>query len=82
MRSLLVIPVLIYLLRIHGGVDPIMPQHLGWTLLPLVAAILYAIAMILTRSKCHAEKSTVLSLRMNFSFIGIGAGLQSSRYSR
>ncbi len=152
MRSLLAIPVLIYLLRIHNGVDPIMPQRLGWTLLrslilaimwvfyfaalphiefavaaasfytlpifitvfaalflgekisargwfavmlgfagtllilqpqaddfnawtllPLVSAIMYAIAMILTRSKCHAEKPTVLSLWLNFSFIGIGA---------
>jgi drug/metabolite transporter (DMT)-like permease len=152
MRSLLAIPVLIYLLRMHSGVDPIMPQHLGWTLLrslilaimwvfyfaalphiefavaaasfytlpifitvfaalflgekisargwfavmlgfagtllilqpqaddfnswtllPLVSAILYAMAMILTRSKCHSEKPTVLSLWLNFSFIGIGA---------
>ena len=45
----------------------------AWTLLPLVSAILYAIAMILTRSKCREEKPTVLSLWMNLCFIGVGA---------
>ena len=45
----------------------------AWTLLPLVSAILYAIAMILTRSKCREEKPTVLSLWMNICFIGVGA---------
>ena len=45
----------------------------AWTLLPLVSAILYAIAMILTRSKCRTEKPTVLSLWMNICFIGVGA---------
>jgi drug/metabolite transporter (DMT)-like permease len=45
----------------------------AWTLLPLVSAILYAVAMILTRSKCREEKPTVLSLWMNICFIGVGA---------
>ena len=45
----------------------------AWTLLPLVAAVLYAVAMILTRSKCRGEKPTVLSLWMNICFIGVGA---------
>lgn len=45
----------------------------AWTLLPLVSAILYAIAMILTRSKCRGEKPTVLSLWMNICFIAVGA---------
>ena len=44
----------------------------AWTLLPLVAAVLYAVAMILTRSKCRGEKPTVLSLWMNICFIGVG----------
>jgi len=44
-----------------------------WTLLPLVSAVLYALAMILTRSKCRGEKPTVLSLWMNICFIGAGA---------
>ena len=45
----------------------------AWTLLPLVSAILYAVAMILTRSKCRGEKPTVLSLWMNICFIAVGA---------
>lgn len=45
----------------------------AWTLLPLVSAILYAVAMILTRSKCRDEKPTVLSLWMNLCFVGVGA---------
>jgi len=44
----------------------------AWTLLPLVSAILYAIAMILTRSKCRAEKPVMLSLWMNICFIATG----------
>jgi drug/metabolite transporter (DMT)-like permease len=43
-----------------------------WTLLPLVSAFLYAVAMILTRGKCRAEKPTVLSLWMNICFVGVG----------
>jgi len=151
MRSVIVIPVLVYLVRIHSCADPIMPRHPGWTLLrslvlalmwvfyfaalphielavaaaayytlpifitlfaalflgekisargwfavfigfagtllilqpqasdfnawsllPLVSAILYAVAMILTRSKCRDEKPTVLSLWLNFCFVGVG----------
>ena len=45
----------------------------GWTLLPLISAFLYALAMILTRSKCRSEKPVVLSLWLNFCFVGIGA---------
>jgi drug/metabolite transporter (DMT)-like permease len=45
----------------------------AWTLLPLVSAILYAVAMILTRSKCRGEKPTVLSLWMNICFVAVGA---------
>jgi drug/metabolite transporter (DMT)-like permease len=44
----------------------------AWTLLPLVSAVLYAVAMILTRGKCRAEKPTVLSLWMNICFVGVG----------
>jgi drug/metabolite transporter (DMT)-like permease len=151
MRSVIAIPVLIYLLRIPGHSAPIMPHHFGWTLLrslvlaimwvfyfaalphiefavaaaayytlpifitllaafflgekisacgwfavtlgfagtllilqpqaddfnswtllPLISAILYALAMILTRSKCRTEKPVVLSLWLNFCFVGIG----------
>jgi drug/metabolite transporter (DMT)-like permease len=44
----------------------------AWTLLPLVSAVLYAVAMILTRSKCRDEKPAVLSLWMNICFIAVG----------
>jgi len=41
-------------------------------LLPLVSAILYALAMILTRTKCRADHPLVLSLSLNLSFVGVG----------
>jgi drug/metabolite transporter (DMT)-like permease len=44
-----------------------------YALLPLVSALCYACAMIITRSKCQREKPTVLSLWLNISFIGVGA---------
>lgn len=42
-------------------------------LLPLAAAVLYALSMILTRSKCRQEDPLVLSLSLNVSFIAVGA---------
>lgn len=48
----------------------------AYALLPLVSAILYALAMILTRTKCRGESPLVLSLGLNVSFIGVG-GLAS-----
>ena len=44
----------------------------GYALLPLVSAILYALAMILTRTKCREENPLVLSLSLNVSFVAIG----------
>lgn len=44
----------------------------GYALLPIAAAICYATAMILTRSKCRNERSTVLSLWLNLTFIVVG----------
>jgi len=43
-----------------------------YALLPIVSAICYALAMILTRTKCQSEKPLVLSLWLNLSFIGVG----------
>ncbi len=40
--------------------------------LPLLAAILYAIAMILTRTKCIDESPKILSLSLNVMFIVMG----------
>ena len=44
----------------------------GYVLLPLLAANLYAVAMILTRLKCANEDPKVLSFSLNISFIAIG----------
>ncbi|NKB77406.1 MAG: EamA family transporter [Gammaproteobacteria bacterium] len=43
-----------------------------FALLPLLSAIFYALAMILTRTKCRAEHPIVLSLALNVSFVFIG----------
>lgn len=43
-----------------------------YAVLPLAAAVLYALAMILTRSKCRHEDPLVLSLALNVSFIAVG----------
>lgn len=45
----------------------------AYALLPLVSAVLYASAMILTRSKCRDESPLVLSFTLNLAFIGVGA---------
>ena len=44
----------------------------AYALLPVVSAVLYALSMILTRSKCRHENPFVLSLILNISFITIG----------
>lgn len=46
----------------------------AYALLPLVSAMLYALAMILTRTKCRQEHPLTLSLSLNLSFIIIGLG--------
>ena len=43
-----------------------------YALLPLASAILYALAMILTRTKCRDESPLVLSLSLNVTFIAVG----------
>ena len=44
----------------------------AYVLLPLVAAILYALAMILTRTKCINENPKVLAINLNMTFILMG----------
>lgn len=44
----------------------------AYALLPLFSAMLFALAMILTRTKCRNEHPLVLSLALNMSFIGVG----------
>lgn len=46
----------------------------AYALLPLVSAMLYALAMILTRTKCRAEHPFTLSLSLNLCFIIVGLG--------
>lgn len=48
-----------------------------YALLPLISAILFALAMILTRTKCRDENPLVLSLALNISFIIIGLAASS-----
>jgi drug/metabolite transporter (DMT)-like permease len=45
----------------------------AWATLPLVSAVLYACAMILTRSKCRHEKPAILSLWLNIGFVAAGS---------
>jgi drug/metabolite transporter (DMT)-like permease len=64
------------LLGFSGSLLILQPQaddFNAYALLPLVSALCYACAMILTRSKCQHEKPTVLSLWLNISFVGVGA---------
>lgn len=44
----------------------------AWAILPLVSAVLYAAAMIITRSKCRRENPAVLSLWLNLGFAVVG----------
>jgi drug/metabolite transporter (DMT)-like permease len=45
----------------------------AYALLPVVSAILYALAMIITRTKCRDENALVLSLALNVAFVVVGA---------
>lgn len=44
-----------------------------YALLPVLAAVLYALAMLLTRTKCLGEDPLVLSLALNVTFVAVGA---------
>lgn len=55
-------------------VKPTTNEFSLYLILPLIAAILYALAMILTRTKCVDENPRVLSLYLNLAFILIGMG--------
>ena len=43
-----------------------------YVLLPIVSAILFALAMIITRTKCRKDNALILSLELNVSFIIFG----------
>lgn len=42
-------------------------------ILPLISAMLYAGAMILTRSRCRSQHPVMLSLALNIAFVAVGA---------
>jgi drug/metabolite transporter (DMT)-like permease len=42
-------------------------------LIPIIAALLYALAAIITRSKCAEEPPMLLALALNFSLLAVGA---------
>ena len=51
-------------------------SHFSWyALLPLISAVLYALAMILTRSRCRGEHMFVLSLWLNLTMLAAGAAV-------
>ena len=41
-------------------------------LLPLLSAMLYALAMFLTRTRCRSENPTILALALNITFVVVG----------
>jgi len=45
----------------------------GFALLPLIAAMLYAGAMILTRTRCREASPLILSLALNIGFVATGS---------
>ncbi|WP_419905169.1 DMT family transporter [Kiloniella sp.] len=45
-----------------------------YALFPLASAMLYAVAMILTRTKCGNEHPLILSLALNVAFVVVGGG--------
>ena len=58
-----------------GAIITLRPAASGFNvfvLLPILAAIFYALAMILTRTKCQNENTLVLTAAMNVGFIVVG----------
>lgn len=75
-------PGLLIVLAVIGGfvgvvlvIQPDVSDFRLATLLPLLSALLYAIAMILTAEKCHDDDPFVLGLFLNVALIVTGAGL-------
>jgi drug/metabolite transporter (DMT)-like permease len=53
-------------------VKPQADDFSAYALLPIVSAILYALAMIITRAKCRNENVLVLSFALNVAMIAVG----------
>ncbi|OED36444.1 permease [Chromatiales bacterium (ex Bugula neritina AB1)] len=58
---------ILFILRPNAG------DFNSYALFPLLSAILYAFAMILTRTKCREENPVVLSLMLNIAFVIVGS---------
>lgn len=52
--------------------DPTIEGVNPYALLPLISAVLFALAMIITRSKCRSEDAFALSFHLNVMFILVG----------
>lgn len=53
-------------------------EGFAWTMLiPIAAAIFYALAAVLTRSRCGDESPLALSLMLNYCFIACGFGMST-----
>ncbi|MDQ0314345.1 DMT family transporter [Amorphus orientalis] len=52
--------------------DPNADDFNAFVLLPLVSAVFYALAMILTRTRCRDEHPLALSLALNLAFVAAG----------
>jgi drug/metabolite transporter (DMT)-like permease len=64
--------VLIGFLGVIAILKPGSDAFSSFTLLPLLAAVLYALSMVLTRSKCQEEKPLTLALLLHGSFLITG----------
>ncbi len=51
---------------------PTADQFNAYALLPIISAILYALSMILTRTKCQQEHPLILAIALNVAFILVG----------
>ncbi|SLN33561.1 DMT family transporter [Ruegeria meonggei] len=51
---------------------PTANQFNAYALLPIISAILYALSMILTRTKCQQEHPLILAIVLNIAFILVG----------
>jgi drug/metabolite transporter (DMT)-like permease len=72
--------VLLGFLGVIGILRPGTDTFSWFTVLPLLAAVFYALSMVLTRSKCQAESPLSLALALHVAFLAtglIGTGLLS-----
>lgn len=49
-----------------------------FTLLPLLAAVLYSLGMVMTRGKCQNEEPLVLALSLHLAFLAVGLAVTAA----